>query len=81
MRLLHIKGTYGEIYIAIDKIEGFEPRYNEEKRNYSVDMIVNSRSYPLANNVSEPQKIVEDLVKIIDTIDNNIIEYSIKGEE
>ena len=81
MRLLHIKGKYGESYIVIDKIDSFEPIYNKEKRNYSVDIIVGHRPHPLAINVSEPQQIVEDLVKTIDTIDNNIIEYSIKGEE
>lgn len=79
MRLLHIKGKYGEKYIVIDKIEGFE--IIKDKENYNIDVITGRQPYPIATNVSEPRKIVEDLVKTIDTIDNNIIEYSIKGEE
>ena len=79
MKLLHIKGKYGESYIVIDKIEFFS--ICENKESYNIDVYVGGKPNPLAINVSKPQKIVQDLVTVIDIADNDIIEYTIKGEE
>lgn len=79
MRLLHIKGKYGERYIVIDNIEGFA--ITKDKENYTIDVLTGGQPFLLAINISKPQKIVQDLVNIINTIDNDIIEYTIKGEE
>lgn len=81
MRTLHIKGKYIDEYIMIDKIERFSILKIENSLNYTIDLIANSRPVPLAIKTNKPNEIVEDLLKIIDTIDNKIIEYTVKGED
>ena len=74
MKLLHLKGKDIDEYIAIDKIERFQILG-------IVDIIVGNRPSPLAINTSEPQEIVKSLLKVINTIDNEIIEYTVKEAE
>lgn len=78
MRLLHLKGKDIDEYIAIDKIERFQIFGIENTIRYTVDIIVGNRPSPLAINTSEPQEIVKSLLKVINTIDNEIIEYTVK---
>ena len=81
MRVLHLKGKYIEEYIVIDKIERFSILKIENSLNYTVDLSANGRPVPLAVNTNKPQEIVKDLLKVINTIDNEIIEYTVKGED
>ena len=53
----------------------------ENTIRYTVDIIVGNRPSPLAINTSEPQEIVKSLLKVINTIDNEIIEYTVKEAE
>lgn len=79
MRLLHIKGRFGERYIVIDKIEKFE--IIKEEEIYHIDAFAGGQPFPIAVNISNPQKIIQDLLNAINTIDNDIIEYTIKEKE
>lgn len=79
MRLLHIKGRFGERYIVIDKIEKFE--IIKEEEIYHIDVFTGGQPFPIAVNISKPQKIIQDLLNAINTIDNDIIEYTIKEKE
>lgn len=81
MKLLHLKGKDIDEYIAIDKIERFQILGIENTIRYTVDIIVDNRPSPLAINTSEPQEIVKSLLKVINTIDNEIIEYTVKEAE
>ena len=85
MRLLHLKGKYIDEYIdeyiVIDKIERFSILKIEKSLNYSVDILANGRPVPLAIKTNKPQEIVKDLVRTINTIDNEIIEYTVKEAE
>ena len=81
MKLLHLKGKDIDEYIAIDKIERFQIFEIENTIRYTVDIIVGNRPSPLAINTSEPQEIVKSLLKVINTIDNEIIEYTVKEAE
>ena len=81
MKLLHLKGKDIDEYIAIDKIERFQILGIENTIRYTVDIIVGNRPSPLAINTSEPQEIVKSLLKVINTIDNEIIEYTVKEAE
>lgn len=81
MRLLHLKGNYIDEYIVIDKIERFSILKIENSLNYSVDILANGRPCPLAPKTNKPHEIVKDLIRTIDTIDNEIIEYTIKEME
>lgn len=81
MKLLHLKGKDIDEYIAIDKIERFQILVIENTIRYTVDIIVGNRPSPLAINTSEPQEIVKSLLKVINTIDNEIIEYTVKETE
>ena len=81
MKLLHLKGKDIDEYIVIDKIERFQIFEIENTIRYTVDIIVGNRPSPLAINTSEPQEIVKSLLKVINTIDNEIIEYTVKEAE
>lgn len=81
MRLLHLKWKDIDEYIAIDKIERFQIFGIENTIRYTVEIIVSNRPSPLAINTSEPQEIVKSLLKVINTIDNEIIEYTVKEAE
>lgn len=81
MRLLHLKGKMIDEYIVIDKIERFSIFKIENSLNYSVDILANDRPVPLAIKTNKPQEIVKDLVRTINTIDNEIIEYTVKESE
>ena len=81
MKLLHLKGKDIDEYIAIDKIERFQILGIENTIRNTVDIIVGNRPSPLAINTSEPQEIVKSLLKVINTIDNEIIEYTVKEAE
>ena len=80
MRTLHLKGNHVNEYIVIDKIERFAILGIENSLNYIVDLFVNGRPVPLATKTDKPQEIVKDLLKAINTIDNEIVEYTVKGE-
>ena len=81
MRLLHLKGKDIDEYIVIDKIERFSILKIENSLNYTVDILANSRPVPLALKTNKPQEIVKDLIRTINTIDNEIIEYTVKESE
>lgn len=81
MRLLHIKGINIDEYIVIDKIERFIIIGIENTIRYNVDLMVGGRPIPLAIKVCEPKEIVKSLLTTINTIDNEIIEYTIKEED
>lgn len=81
MRLLHLKGKDIDEYIVIDKIERFSIFGIENSLNYTVDILTNGRPVPLALKTNKPQEIVKDLIRTINTIDNEIIEYTVKEEE
>ena len=81
MRLLHLKGKDIDEYIVIDKIERFSILKIENSLNYTVDILANSRPVPLALKTNKPQEIVKDLIRTINTIDNEIIEYTVKEAE
>lgn len=81
MRLLHLKGKHIDKYIVIDKIESFSILKIENSLNYTVDIFANSRPTPLALKTNKPQEIVKDLIRTINTIDNEIIEYTVKESE
>ena len=81
MRLLHLKGKDIDEYIVIDKIERFSIFRIENSLNYTVDILANSRPVPLTLKTNKPQEIVKDLVRTINTIDNEIIEYTVKESE
>lgn len=80
MRLLHIKGKDIDEYIAIDKIERFMVFGIENTIRYSVDLIASTRPTPLAFGTNNPKELIESLLKTINTIDNEIIEYTIKED-
>lgn len=79
-RVLHLKGNYVDEYIVIDKIERFAILRIENSLNYTVDLFVNGRPVPLATKTDKPHEMVKDLLKSINTIDNEIVEYTVKGE-
>lgn len=81
MRFLHLKGKCIDEYIAIDKIERFSIFGIENSLNYTVDTLANGRPIPLALKTNKPQETVKDLIKTINTIDNEIIEYTVKEAE
>lgn len=81
MRLLHLKGKFIDEYIVIDKIERFSILKIENSLNYTVDILTNGRPVPLAIKTNKPQEIVKDLIRTINTIDNEIIEYTVKEAE
>lgn len=81
MRLLHIKGKNKDEYIVIDKIEKFVILKEKDTIVYSVHLIVSGGIIPLVLNTSEPRQIVTSLLTAINTIDNEIVEYTIKGEK
>ena len=81
MRFLHLKGKCIDEYIAIDKIERFSIFRIEDSLNYTVDILTNDRPVPLAIKTNKPQEIVKDLIRTINTIDNEIIEYTVKESE
>ena len=68
-------------YIVIDKIERFSILKIENSLNYTVDILANGRPVPLALKTNKPQEIVKDLIRTINTIDNEIIEYTVKESE
>ena len=81
MRLLHLKGNYIDEYIVIDKIERFSILKIENSLNYTVDICICGRPSPLVLKTNQPHEIVKDLIRTIDTIDNEIIEYTVKETE
>ncbi len=80
MKLLHIKDKNIDEYIVIDKIEKFCIYKIENTIRYTVDLIVSERPTPLAIQTAEPKKIIEGLLKTFNTIDNEVIEYTIKED-
>lgn len=81
MRLLHLIGKHMNKYIAVDKIISFEVFFDKNTRSYAVELQTNIGPTPLAIKTANPSELVENLLKTINTIDNKIIEYTIKGEE
>lgn len=77
MRLLHIKGKDIDEYIVIDKIEKFVVFKIENTIRYTINLVVNGVPIPLTVNTDNPKKIIEGLLNTINTIDNEIIEYTI----
>lgn len=81
MRLLHIKGKYGERYIPIEQIQSFLIVSVENTIRSDVQIAAGGLIDTIAFKTDKPREIVEDLLKVVNTIDNDIIEYTIKGEE
>lgn len=81
MRLLHIKDNNINTYIVIDKIIGFDIFYSKDLKGYTAHIKTNTNITPLTYKTNKPEKVIKDLLTIINTIDNEIIEYTIKEEE
>lgn len=80
MRLLHLQNENINQYLVIDKIVGIEVFYEKNLSTYSVHIKTINNVIPIALKTKEPDKVVKDLLTIINTIDNEIIEYTIKEE-
>lgn len=81
MRLLHIKGKYLDRYIPIVQIQSFLILDVSNTTRKDVQIVAGGLADTIAFNTDKPKEIVENLLNVINTIDNNIIEYTIKGEE
>lgn len=79
MRLLKLReiGLDETNYINLEKITNFHIEYMKDTKLYAVHIEVSGRCFLLAVNVKEPKKIIENLLNTINTIDNDIIEFTV----
>ena len=82
MRVIHITDKNLDRYINIDTINNINVIRIEKTKKYYVDITNNNNlMIPIAANIENPQEIVEDFIKIINTVKNNIIEYEVVNKE